>query len=382
MKGGACEALRQISERLVLYGHDVTIATTKLNERKFSVERGITIKEFDIHAISQGNYSGEIQHYQDYLLNSDFDIIMNFNSNVWTTDLMFPIFEKIPAKKIFTPVGFYTLFWHQYREYFEQMKKIVQKYDMCIVNSEVYRDTTFIKENHGKYVVIPNGADEREFEIESEINFREQLHIPENDFLILLVGNHTGYKGHSEAIKIFNRADIPHSTLLIIAGEVYGRVLGPLCNINCNFHQWINHHSIQNKNKKIIIKNNFPRAELIEAYKSANLFLFPSRIECSPVVLFECLASRTPFLTTDVGNAKEIIQWSEAGELLPTKHSKSGFCKADISGSINKLEQLYHDPDQLKKYADNGYRAYKERFTWEKVARLHEEVYKKVLASS
>jgi glycosyltransferase involved in cell wall biosynthesis len=50
------------------------------------------------------------------------------------------------------------------------------------------------------------------------------------------------------------------------------------------------------------------RIETLAAYHQADLFLFPSNIECSPLVLFESIASKTPFLTTDVGNAKEIIE--------------------------------------------------------------------------
>jgi glycosyltransferase involved in cell wall biosynthesis len=383
-KGGATEAIRQISEHLVSYGHDVSIATTKNPQRNFTNDRGINIVEFDVSGSYLKAYSGEIHRYQDFLINADFDIIMNFSSNVWCTDLMFPILDRIPGKKVLTPCGFYPLYWAEYSDYFEKMRSIIQKYDICIVNSETYRDTRFIKDNHGKYVVIPNGADEREFDIETGIEIREQLHIPKNNFLILLVGNHTGYKGHAEAIRIFNKADISNSTLLIIAGNVYGRVLGPLCNLNCNLNAWLNRYSIWGKtrNKQIIVKNSLPRPDVISAYKSADLFLFPSRIDCSPVVLFECLASRTPFLSTDVGNSREIIQWSNAGELLPTLHGNDGFCKADISGSVEKLEQLYHNPKKLKEYADNGYHAYKERFTWEKVARMHESVYKKLLTSS
>ncbi len=379
-KGGAQEAIRQISERLVSYGHDVTIVTTKLPQRDFQLDRGIKIKEFDIKGTSLKGYSGEIEQYQDFLINSDFEIIMNFSSDVWCTDLMFPIFDKIRAKKVFTPCGFFQLNLPGYQNYFAKMKSIVQKYDMCIVMSESYRDTQFIQENNGKFIVIPNGADEREFDRNIGIDIRERLEIPKDGFLILLVGNHTGHKGHAEAIKIFKKASIKNCTLLIVAGEVYGHVLGPLCKVNCNLQMWLNSHLKRyKKSNKTILVRKLTREETVAAYMAADIFLFPSRIECSPIVLFECLASRTPFLTTDVGNSKEIISWTHAGELLPTRFQKNGFCKAVIPGSVEKLEQMFSDPEKRKKYAENGYRAYKERFTWEKVARIHEELYKELL---
>jgi TctA family transporter len=120
---------------------------------------------------------------------------------------------------------------------------------------------------------------------------------------------------------MFHRASLTNATLLIIAGEVYGRVLGPLCNANCRLQMWLNAHSAGKKRSgKTLLVKKLTREEIVAAYLAADLFLFPSRIECSPIVLFECLASHTPFLTTDVGNAAEIVSWTGAGELLPTRH--------------------------------------------------------------
>ena len=53
--------------------------------------------------------------------------------------------------------------------------------------------------------------------------------------------------------------------------------------------------------------------EVVEAFFAADLFLFPSLIECSPLVLFEAAAAGTPFIATDVGNSREIAEWTGAG---------------------------------------------------------------------
>ena len=47
-KGGAQEVVKQLSERMVAMGHDVTVATTKLKERKSKNINGVKIEEFDI----------------------------------------------------------------------------------------------------------------------------------------------------------------------------------------------------------------------------------------------------------------------------------------------------------------------------------------------
>jgi glycosyltransferase involved in cell wall biosynthesis len=68
----------------------------------------------------------------------------------------------------------------------------------------------------------------------------------------------------------------------------------------------------------------FSRSDVIQAFHHADLFLFPSHIECSPIVLFEAMASKTPFLITDVGNAREILSWTNGGDILPTIKDLNG----------------------------------------------------------
>ena len=46
-------------------------------------------------------------------------------------------------------------------------------------------------------------------------------------------------------------------------------------------------------------------ALVVSAYQQADLFLFGSRLEVAPLVMYESFASRTPFITTDVGNVKD-----------------------------------------------------------------------------
>ena len=51
-------------------------------------------------------FSGEVERYKKFLLESDFDIIMNYTAQQWTTDLTFPFLAKISAKKVLVPCGF------------------------------------------------------------------------------------------------------------------------------------------------------------------------------------------------------------------------------------------------------------------------------------
>jgi len=118
----------------------------------------------------------------------------------------------------------------------------------------------------------------------------------------------------------------------------------------------------------------------VAAYKEADIFLFPSNIECSPLVLFECMASGTPFLTTDVGNTAEIIEWSNGGMLLPTKKDKKGCSIANINGSVKILEYMCENEVKRREMGEAGFRAWRERFTWEKISFRYEQLYNELLS--
>lgn len=371
--GGMQEVVKQLSERLVKMGHDVTVATRKLPDRKERVIDGVAIEEFD----ASGNYThglkGETQEYRNFLLNSKFDIVTNFAAQQWATDAAMPIIEKINGKKVFVPTGFSGFYLSEYEDYFEKMKTWMKKYDMNVFLSDDYRDVNFAKENGvEKRTLIPNGAGEDEFLKEDNVDIKEKLGIPEDHFLILHVGSHTGQKGHGEAIEIFKKAKIKNTTFLMIANSFgYG------CTYSCFVKSKTFRRSIRRflDHKKLIIKS-LKRRETVAAYKAADLFLFPSNIECSPIVLFECMASRTPFLTSDVGNAKEIIKWSQGGILLPSlKIEKGGNCSVDIEKSVKILEDIYGNEIKRQEMRERGFDAWKEKFSWEKIAKNYESLY-------
>lgn len=374
--GGAQEAVKRISELLVKKGHEVTVATTYLPEREKYNINGVKIEDFSISGNSVRGFSGDTAKYQDFLQDSDFDIMMNYAAQQWTTDLALPILDKISTKKVLVPCGFSGLYNREYADYFERMKSWINKYDKCVYLSNNYRDINFARSaGANNEVVIPNGAAEEEFTEKSDIDIKKMLNIPENHFLILHVGSHTGLKGHEEAITIFKKARITQATLLIVSEN-----LNTKCTKNCHFlakkYKWNPFSKLSDKN---IIVTPLSRDETIAAYKQADLFLFPSNIECSPIVLFECMASKTPFLTTDVGNASEIIEWSGAGDILPTIKFKNGYCKAEINSSVKILQNLFDDFDLRQRMETSGYQAWKNKFTWDKIAKRYEEVYEEIL---
>lgn len=375
--GGMQEVVKQLSERLVRLGHEVTVATTGLLERTETVINGVQIAEFAVSGKLATGMTGEVERYRRFVQDSGFDVMTNFAAQQWATDAIITELDKITAKKVFVPTGFSQLHNPRFQGYFSSMVQWLKQYEMNVFLSNDYRDINFARSfGASNIMVIPNGAAEEEFLVKPEVDIRSQLGIPREHLLVLHVGSHTGLKGHTEAIKIFGKAQIRNATLLIVANDLDGG-----CTRSCRirkriFDKWPK----QVKDDKRVIITTLLRQETVAAYHEADLFLFPSNIECSPLVLFECLASRTPFLTTDVGNSQEIIGWSGGGVLLPSSKDRKGQSRAEIAGSVPILEKYAHDEDGRRLMGKSGFDVWRDRFTWGRISRNYENLYVKLLA--
>ena len=374
-KGGAQEVVRQLSERMVAIGYDVTVATTMLKERKSNVINGVKIQEFNISGNEVRGYMGDTEAYKKFLLKNKFDIVMNYAAQQWATDLFFEVIDDIKAKKVFVPCGFSGLYDPAYKEYFKKMPNILKKYDATVYLAEEYRDIDFAKKHKIKNLnIIPNGAGANEFDTPTSTNIRKKYGIKDESFLVTTIGSHTGVKGHGVAIKIFKKSKIKNSTLFII-GNLLNEGCGPSC---LSKAMKFNRGIISNLNKQKIIVKDVVRKDTVELLKSADLFLFPSNIEASPIVLFEACAAKTPFLVTDVGNSKEIIKWTNGGKLLPTYKDDQCYSHAKINESAVELQKIYKNPVHREQMTTEGYKAWKAKYNWEKISKQYLNLYKKV----
>lgn len=370
--GGMQEVVKQLSERLAKLGHEVVVATRYNPDRNFSELNGVKIEAFKIVGNPRKVESEEDQRYVDYLLNLDADVVTFFAAQQWATNLALPILGQIKAKKVSVPTGYSGLYWPEFKEYFEDMKTQIHGYDMNVYLSHDYRDINFAREHKvTRMTVIPNGAAEDEFMAETTIDVRKELGIPKDDFLLLLVGSYTGWKGHREAIELFLRSNLKHATLLMIGNnyEYFKR-------------QYVKHpglffRMLMSKlfSSRKVIFNYFPRKFTVAAYKQANLFLFPSNVECSPIVLFECAAAKLPFISTDVGNTPEIASWTKGGLIMPTTKDEGGFSHVNIAEGVKMLNGIYADEQKRKQMAEESFAIWKQKYSWEVITKEYEQLY-------
>jgi glycosyltransferase involved in cell wall biosynthesis len=367
--GGAQEVVRQVSERLVERGHDVTVATTKLPERSTSIISGVHVEEFAISGNAVRGYQGETDRYQHFLLDGAFDLMMNYAAQQWATDLVFPILHRIPYRKVLATCGFSGLFMPEYASYFARMPDIMRRYDRLIFHSHTYRDAELARTHDlGHYTVIPNGAAQSEFAY-VDSTFRKRYGVPEDVPLLLTVGSHTGLKGHALVIEAFRKARVGRAVLAIIGNALSRRGCLPDCRRRAALVRLVS----LGRKKALLLDP--PRADVVAAFHAADLFLLGSKVECSPLVLFEAMASRTPFVTVACGNAEEIVDWGQGGVVVPTRRRPDGTVHAKPRAMARVIEQLITNAHERHRLAQAGYRAWQEQFSWESIAGRYEQAY-------
>ena len=357
-KGGAQEVVKQLSERLVQRGHDVTVATSKHAARPSGKLNGVDVKSFDVRGNAVKGISGEVRNYVDFISNSDFDVILNYAAQTWTTDLTLTSLEKVKSRKILVPLGYSGLRDPRYRRYFEALPSQLAEYDRLVYTSPHYQDKQF-GDAHGlahKAQIIPNGASREEFD-RARQGFKQKYGI-ETPYLFLTVSNHYFAKGHLAVLRAFQKLGERECTLVIIGERPYR-------------HGWYSCYPycalLARLRKDVVVLNGVPRADVVSAYHEADLFLFGSRIECAPLVMYESFASRTPFITTDVGNVndhREFIRLVRSPREMRTE--MEGFLKA---------------PGIYRSLAERARREFKARYTWDHIVRQYERLYRSVIAA-
>jgi glycosyltransferase involved in cell wall biosynthesis len=373
--GGSGEVVREVSERLAARGHDVTVATSALPERSSRERAGVRIVEFPISGNLAGGFRGDVNAYLDFLRTADVELMMNYALQQWTADIALLAAPELSYGKVMTTCGLSGLHMPAYESYFRHLHFHLRHFDRLIFHSASYRDAAYAQ-RHGleHTTVIPNAVRAEEFATAPAPGFRARHGISEDAFLVLTVANYTGGKGQDALLEIIERADIGRTTVLLVGknfinarsvDEVLAKPIARLCG--------------RSGGEKTAICLELPRGDVVQAFFAADLFLFPSLIECSPLVLFETSAAGTPFISSDVGNAREIAEWTGAGLVAPGKLDETGHTFIDVSKAAGMVEELFHDSDRRRAMGGRGRKTVLERYTWDKIVDQYEAVYRGIL---
>jgi glycosyltransferase involved in cell wall biosynthesis len=350
--GGAEEVCRRLAEEMVQRGHQVTVATSTHPEREEDTHNGVRIVPFDIRGNWALDMHGDLEGYQRLLMAGDFDVSLHYAAQTWTTDLVLPLLNRLPAPAVLAPRGYSGLRDPRYARYFARLKHVLPGFAALVHHSEVYRDAQYAVDAdfpRSRSFTIPNGTDAAEFE-QAKPGFRKVLGI-DNRPLVLTVSAHTGGKGHEMAIRAFQSVAPKDAVFVIVGNDSPGGCLD-----RCRSHS--------QEDLRVLILEELPRELVVQAFLESDIFLLASDVEAAPLVILEAMTAGLPWLSTPVGNVKEL-----AGGIV-----------ADASRFAERLDLLFKNDRLRQELSDQGRRWAKAHARLPHIHDQYEALFKRIVA--
>ena len=199
-----------------------------------------------------------------------------------------------------------------------------------------------------KVIELPNG-------VKPDISFIKKK-FNKDKINLLFVARFAHNKGIHilvEAIKELNSEGWENKLTFNLGGR------GPL------FEHYRNNFNYKNINYLGFISDE----QLIELYKNADVFVFPTLFEGMPTVVLEAMSFGLPIIVSDVGATAELVD-STNGYLI-SKKSVSELKKAIVD--FYNSEVLYKE-----KLSEASLKKVKDKYEWNMVAKSHVELFKKI----
>jgi glycosyltransferase involved in cell wall biosynthesis len=109
------------------------------------------------------------------------------------------------------------------------------------------------------------------------------------------------------------------------------------------------------------------RQQIYNLFLKAHFFIFPTRADCSPIVISEASAFGLPVITTDVGGIPTIIKNGKNGYMLPLSASSDDYA--------NLIVENFSDRTRYENLVRSSREEYERRLNWNKWAEDMEQVF-------
>lgn len=292
--GGVETDVKEISERLVLEGHEVEVITTDPSGKlkKNDVINGVKVTRFK--SFAPGNAYFFAPKIYIYLKNQNYDIIHAHSYHALPA--FFAALSERKKKFVFSPYyhrGGHTPFRNLLHKPYKFLGKMIfSRADTIICISEYEKrlvESDFDVE--GKIIKIPNGLNLSEFET-LKSNRNEEKDSEKKEKVLLYVGRLEEYKGVQHIIQ--SLPELEDFRLRIVGKGPYEKELQ---NIAKN----------TGVTEKIEWLKDLSRKELLECYADADLFLMLSSHESYGITVAEALATGIPCIVAKGSALDEFV---------------------------------------------------------------------------
>ncbi len=362
---GVAEIVRNISERLVQRGHDVHVATTAVDSQKSSAElRGVHVHRFSVKGNLTLGMRGEVEQYRQFVRSGDWNLLVNHCLQTWPTDALLDEIGAYSWPSVLVTHGL-SIRNSLFDAYYLKIPRYLSTYRKWIRVSNISEEASLAEKfDLPLPPIITNGVDLNEW-ARPPLGRRKAWGIGQK-LWVVDVSNHNPLKDHRTFLRLADRLrDIgAHFTLI---GGTYPMAkwgLGRLgisggCAYECRLKTLLSLSM-----GAVDLKTNLPRHEVVSAIQEADVVVSTSKWEANSLVLLESMAAGTPWVSFDVGSARE---------------NTGGVVVGNVDEMANSITELLRDSDRRKSLGRAGRARAVAKHDWESVTNQYERLYESVV---
>ena len=187
-------------------------------------------------------------------------------------------------------------------------------------------------------------------------DFRRQFGIPANRHLILFLGRIHAKKGTDMLIEAFRRLDGVDAHLAIVGPDD-----GQLGLVQRLIRQY-------NLEDRVVLTGLLAGSEVMAAYRGADLFVLPCRVDTFPTTMMEACLAGTPMVVTDRCEIAHLVR-DRVGDVVPF----------DPDAFAQAMERLLTDRERRQRYVQNCPDVMRDSFSLQATVDRLEAVYERAI---
>ncbi len=220
-----------------------------------------------------------------------------------------------------------------------------------------------------KIAHIPNGVDLERFAVEPDrAQVRSSHGISPETFLFVCVGRNHAKKNYGDLLKAVSKLPPNAGSLALVGADV-----GSLANLVRDLGIADRVHLIEKLSSEKSAKNQaaLPSDELIALYRSADAFVFPSRLETFGIALVEAMAAGLPIITTDAPGCRDVVRRDRDGLTVAV---------GDVEGFSDAMQRVHGDA-ALRADLSAAARVRAAEFSWDTITDSYLALYRELIAA-
>jgi glycosyltransferase involved in cell wall biosynthesis len=356
---GVAEVVRNISERLAKRGHEVHIATSAIRSAdSYTDLRRVRVHRFSVRGNLAFGMNGGVEKYSDFVRNGRWDILVNHGLHTWPTDALLDQIGAYPWPSILVTHGLVDEH-PSFREYYSMIPRHISNYYKWIRVSGCSGEAAYSKAfNLPMPPIITNGVDMDEW-ARPPLGLRHSWGVGQKPWVVY-VSNHSPLKCHNVFFRLADSLRNLRARFTLIAGTYpmakwglgqFGISGG--CAYQCKLRSILSQGTVD-------LRINRPREEVVSAIREADLTVSTSRKEANSLALLESMAAGVPWVSFDVGSARQ---------------NDGGVVARNLDEMRQVVGELSRNPELRRHLGNAGRAQIVAKHNWDRIVDQYEQLY-------